>query len=339
MRKVACLLAALSFLTVTASAVPMYAPNSLVRPYPFSGPDDLIMFDSENPADFVVIGSMAVEDIGFGGMDFDEYGNLWAYAAFYKSTGGAAAGLYSVDINTGLATVQGTLSHQPLEDLAYNPVDHTMYGVRTQVFTTRLYTVDLTTGVTSLVGTFSGLPANQHAMGLAIDSQGNFYIHDLAVDKIYKGAGLEMAELCAIPQDTNYSQGMTIDWSRNDRGYHAAIGYAEFPDFFSQLNSFSPTGPDYTLGPDFGPPEYFPPDPYGYPPVEVGDVAIVPVMPPCPADIDGDHQVALSDLAQLLASYGTTSGAVYADGDLDGDADVDLQDLATLLGAYGTACQ
>ena len=339
MRKVACLLAALSFVTVTASAVPMYAPNSLARPYPFSGPDELITFDSEDPADFVVIGSMGVEDIGFGGMDFDEYGNLWAYASFYKSTGGSAAGLYSVDINTGAATVQGTLSHQPLEDLAYNPVDHTMYGVRTQVTTTRLYTVDLTTGATSLVGTVSGLPANQHAMGFAIDSQGNFYIHDLSVDKIYKGAGLTVTELCTIPQDTNYSQGMTIDWSRNDRGYHNAVGQGTYPDFFSQLNSFSPTGSDYTLGPDFGPVEYFPPDVYGYPPVELGDLAIPPVIPPCPGDLDSDHQVALPDLAQLLANYGTTTGATFADGDLDGDADVDLQDLAALLGVYGTVCQ
>ena len=53
-----------------------------------------------------------------------------------------------------------------------------------------------------------------------------------------------------------------------------------------------------------------------------------------PGDLDGDGDVDLSDLAQLLGNYGTT-GADYADGDLDGDGDVDLSDLAELLGHYG----
>jgi hypothetical protein len=59
---------------------------------------------------------------------------------------------------------------------------------------------------------------------------------------------------------------------------------------------------------------------------------------PCPGDLNGDSTVDLSDLAQLLANYGVTSGAAYEDGDLDGDGDVDLADLAILLGLYGTVC-
>lgn len=59
---------------------------------------------------------------------------------------------------------------------------------------------------------------------------------------------------------------------------------------------------------------------------------------PCPADLDGDGDVDLSDLAALLANYGTTSGANPEDGDLDGDGDVDLADLAALLAVYGTTC-
>ncbi|MBU0618060.1 MAG: hypothetical protein KKI02_10110 [Planctomycetes bacterium] len=58
----------------------------------------------------------------------------------------------------------------------------------------------------------------------------------------------------------------------------------------------------------------------------------------CFADLDGDGEVGLSDLAQLLSNYGTPSGAVYEDGDLDGDGDVDLADLAGLLAVYGTTC-
>ena len=60
---------------------------------------------------------------------------------------------------------------------------------------------------------------------------------------------------------------------------------------------------------------------------------------PIPGDLDGDGDVDLSDLAQLLANYGVTEGATYEDGDMDGDGDVDLSDLAALLGVYGTTCE
>jgi len=54
-------------------------------------------------------------------------------------------------------------------------------------------------------------------------------------------------------------------------------------------------------------------------------------------DVDHDGDVDLADLAQLLGSYGMTSGACFEDGDQDYDGDVDLADLAELLGAYGFA--
>ena len=58
----------------------------------------------------------------------------------------------------------------------------------------------------------------------------------------------------------------------------------------------------------------------------------------CFGDLDGDNDIDLADLSQLLAHYGTTSGAVYEDGDLDEDGDVDLSDLSALLAVYGTTC-
>jgi len=58
---------------------------------------------------------------------------------------------------------------------------------------------------------------------------------------------------------------------------------------------------------------------------------------PCVGDLDGDGDVDLSDLAELLAHYGMT-GMTPEQGDLDGDGDVDLSDLAELLANYGTIC-
>ena len=58
--------------------------------------------------------------------------------------------------------------------------------------------------------------------------------------------------------------------------------------------------------------------------------------PELTGDLDGDGDVDLQDLAQLLAHYGVASGASYQDGDVDGDGDVDLADLAALLGNYGS---
>ncbi|MCC6358882.1 MAG: VCBS repeat-containing protein [Phycisphaerales bacterium] len=60
--------------------------------------------------------------------------------------------------------------------------------------------------------------------------------------------------------------------------------------------------------------------------------------PDCPGDVDGSGAVDLTDLAILLAHFGTPSGATFADGDLDGDGDVELSDLASLLSSFGTVC-
>ncbi len=52
----------------------------------------------------------------------------------------------------------------------------------------------------------------------------------------------------------------------------------------------------------------------------------------CLADLDGDGDTDLSDLAALLSEYGCTSGCSI---DFDNDGDTDLSDLAYLLADYG----
>lgn len=57
----------------------------------------------------------------------------------------------------------------------------------------------------------------------------------------------------------------------------------------------------------------------------------------CPGDINGDGQTNLTDLAILLAAYGTQIGDpnYNPDADFEPDGDVDLADLASLLSDYG----
>jgi len=57
----------------------------------------------------------------------------------------------------------------------------------------------------------------------------------------------------------------------------------------------------------------------------------------CPADLTGDGDVDLADLAILIGNFGMT-GAAREDGDLDGDGDVDLADLGPMLSAFGLPC-
>jgi hypothetical protein len=68
------------------------------------------------------------------------------------------------------------------------------------------------------------------------------------------------------------------------------------------------------------------------------DLSLQAASAPCPNDLDGDGDVDLQDLANLLAHFGTTGGAAFEDGDTDRDGDVDLQDLANVLGSFGSTC-
>lgn len=61
------------------------------------------------------------------------------------------------------------------------------------------------------------------------------------------------------------------------------------------------------------------------------------IVPPCPADLNSDRVINLSDLSILLANFGRT-GATAAMGDINGDGVVELTDLSRLLAVFGTAC-
>lgn len=263
-----CFLCALSLLSaVSASAVDIWAVNNLGG-NPAGSSGTLIRFDSANPAGWVTIGSMNQPTVGMGGLDFDGAGNLYSYASFGGPPG---SGLYSVNTTTGAATSVGN-SGQPLQDLAWNPTNNTMYGINSVGNVATLYTVNLANGATASAGVVTGLPATNLEVGLAIDSTGRFFIHDIASDRIFRGAGLAMTASILLSRDTNFSQGMTIDWSRNDQGYHGTIG--NNPAFFSHLYRFDTGLAAWTDGGTFGVPDGT------FPTVETGDLAIAPIPEP-----------------------------------------------------------
>lgn len=66
------------------------------------------------------------------------------------------------------------------------------------------------------------------------------------------------------------------------------------------------------------------------------DLSLQAAGEPCTGDLNNSGVVDLSDLAVLLAHFGTPGGP--ADGDIDGNGTVDLSDLAALLSNFGVTC-
>lgn len=68
------------------------------------------------------------------------------------------------------------------------------------------------------------------------------------------------------------------------------------------------------------------------------DFTIAVLNVTCSADVDGDGDIDISDLAVLLANFGRSDNPGASAGDLDGNGTVDLSDLAGLLAAFGMSC-
>jgi hypothetical protein len=273
MRKVVLGLAVGMAAVSTAQAVEIFAMNNLHGTNNGTNMDALIRFDSATPGTFTTIGVTGVANSGFGGLDFSGSGQLYGWASFALGTGAFDGGLYSVNPGTGAATrISAPGVTLNMQDLAWNPVSGQMVGVNSAANVCTLYNINLATGATAPIGVVTGLPATNLEVGLAYDSTGAVYIHDIASDVIYRGAGLAVTALHTLPQNTNFSQGMTVDWSNGNQGYHATIGNT--PAFFATLNTFNATAGSYAVGGSFGL------APNGLPSVEAGDIAIRPIPAP-----------------------------------------------------------
>ncbi len=65
----------------------------------------------------------------------------------------------------------------------------------------------------------------------------------------------------------------------------------------------------------------------------------VEIVPPCPQDINGDRDINVLDLIDLLLCFGQPDTPPCDTGqDINGDGTVNVLDLIELLLAFGTAC-
>ncbi|MCG3125950.1 MAG: hypothetical protein CHACPFDD_00777 [Phycisphaerae bacterium] len=248
--------------------------------------DALIKFDSATPGVVTEVGRSTIAGTLMSGLDFTPDGNLWAYSQ------AGNIGMFSVNTTTGKATKIGSgglTGGDFITDLSYNPRDGKMYGIGEVSADSllRLYSISLVTGVATLEKTLSSGALSTLDVGLATDSTGKQLVHDLVNDRMFEISGTSLVPL-ALPEgfDANFSQGMTIDWSRANDWWHGAFNNVTFR---TELWRVAPTGAGAFVGNiggvngGTGLPEY-----------ETGDVAVKPVPEPA--------TLALLALGGLIAS-------------------------------------
>ena len=255
-----------SALAASANAAEIWATDNLGE---FNGGtvgDRIIKFDSANPANPVVVGQTGIAGTLMGGLDFDNTGTLYAWGQIGQP------GLYTINQSTGAATFVGNNvpSRLTINDLAWDPVGNRLLGIGSSSgrrAKTVLVSIDRSTGNASLVSVLTGsyLP-----VGLGVSSNGTVYMHDLIADQIFTISGSTATPLPSpIGYDSNFSQGMTIDWSHGDAGYHGAFNNLSFAtelyniDLGTGAESFVANIGPFNSG--TGLPEY-----------ETGDLAIAP---------------------------------------------------------------
>lgn len=205
---------------------------------------------------------------GAGAMDYTGFNpQSGAPTTLYAMDTFGTGGLYSINDATGAATLIAP-GVQAVDDFAYNPTDGHMYGIQGS----NLYQFNLNTGATTLMGTYNigGLET-----GLGFASDGRAFIQDLITDTIYVAAAgsFVATPLYTLPFDSNFSQGLFVDWSAGDRGYYGALNNTAFD---GELWEFDVNGGGLVFISNFGP--FDPAD--GLPPVETGDLTAFPIPAP-----------------------------------------------------------
>ena len=252
----------------------LYAMDNLGTTNAGTVGDRFVRFDTTNPTGTIVtLGSSGVANLGFSGLDFAPSG-LFGTTGF--GTGFTGSALYRVNQANGAATLvgpTGLTSTNGIADISWNPVLGQMFAVSNAGGgVAQLHTLNLNTGAATTLGTITGLPAGNLEIGLASNAAGQMFIHNIADDRMYTLTGLVAAPMAAtIGADTNFSQGMTIDWSNTGQWILAAIG--SVPAFFSdvRLMNNATGGTQAVLG-------TWPLHTNGLPQYEMGDIA-APIVP------------------------------------------------------------
>jgi len=272
--------AALLACASAASAITIYAPDNLGTTNSGSIGDRIIRFDSANPVGtVVVIGSAgaAAQNRGLSGMDFAGNGTLYAVSGF-NSDGTAFGGsqLFSISTVNGAATLIGNCglpAGYAATDLSWNPTTGQMQMIAANGTANpgQLYTVSLATGAAALVGNIN--LAGSLDIGLATSSTGQNYLHDIVTDRMYTLTGLVATPMAAtIGFDTNFSQGMTINWSGANEWFLGSLNGATLASQVWSMN-LATGGTSALLG-------TWPTNvANGLPQYETGDLAIPPVVP------------------------------------------------------------
>lgn len=267
MKRALGVLAAVGLCAGVASGQTFLATNNLADTNGYTGGgDQLITFQWGNAAGWAPVNNGFNGEIrdaatgagidGVAGLDFDHStGRLYAATGF----GDRPGNFWAIDPMTAEATLIGQMGVD-IADLAWNPVDGRMYGTSSST----LYTIDLNTGQATQVGTYD--VSNMLEVGLGVDSEGRMHVHDLTSNTIYRSTtpgGTSLQTLHSIPFNTNFSQGLFVDWTTN-QGYHAALDASNLD---SVNYEYTLTAGSYTFV------DLFPEEPStGLPQVEVGDL-------------------------------------------------------------------
>jgi DNA-binding beta-propeller fold protein YncE len=122
-----------------------------------------------------LVGSPLGQNLAIMGMTCSPDGTLYAIGQF-NPLDPAFNSLYTVDRETGQASrIGSTGAAKFLMALAFTPDGTTLYGASVSA----LYQINPLTGAATKVVDFSGVSS---VMGLAIDSDGNFYVSDFVAD-------------------------------------------------------------------------------------------------------------------------------------------------------------
>jgi hypothetical protein len=221
------------------------------------------------------------------GLDFAGDGSLYSVSGF-NSDGTAFGGsqLFKVNPANGAATLVGNCNlpaGYSATDLSWTPVTNQMQMVAANgtAVPNQVYTINLTTGAATLVGNVTGV-TGMLDVGMATNSAGVNYLHDIVTDRMYQLTGTNAAPMSAgVGSDCNFSQGMTINWSGGNAWYLGAIGST--PSFFAnvqQINNATGAGTVVAGG-------NWPLAANGLPQYETGDLAIAPIPEPASLALAG----------------------------------------------------